>query len=199
LLTEILLTLLRTVFTNELNTEQQWLSALRNSDEAALTAIYKHYWKPLFVQSYNVIGDKYACEDLVQELFVGLWLKRETIQIISLPAYLSAAIRYKVFRYIRNNCKKVIVDKSYFEEIPDHSMEKSLILNESIAEVETSIKTLPAQCRLIYRLSREEQLSHKEIAHQLNISVKTVENQITIALRKLRHRVRHSLSSFLFL
>jgi RNA polymerase sigma-70 factor (ECF subfamily) len=187
------------VYTYESHTETEWLLALRNSDEAALTAIYHHYWKPLFIQSYNVIHDKYICEDLVQELFVGLWLNRESIQILSLRAYLNAAIRYKVFRYIRNNSKKLKLETTVLTEFPDHSMEQSLMLNESLAEMESSIQTLPAQCRLIYHLSRDEQLSHKQIAEQLNISVKTVENQITIALRKLRRALNHSVTTLFFL
>lgn len=169
------------------------LDRLTKGDENTLNEIYLIYWQDLFLSAYNVLKDKAACEDIVQDLFIQLWQKRETLQITtSLRAYLYTAVRYNVFRLIRTGKVRGEVFE-YIEErmeaIPaDHLLEQ----REMSLQVAKAVAALPEKCREVYKLSREEELSHKEIATKLNISTKTVENQITIALK----RVRSSLNTF---
>jgi len=80
----------------------QLIDRLKSGDESALTAIYKKYWQQLFLSAYNVLKDKQACEDVIQELFIKIWNNRDNIEIaVSLKAYLYASIRYEVYRQIR--------------------------------------------------------------------------------------------------
>ena len=82
--------------------EKQLLSSLSSGNEEALTAIYQKYWNRLFLSAYNVLKDKEACEDIVQEIFVQLWQKKEQLVIkTSLEAYLVSATRYQVFHLIK--------------------------------------------------------------------------------------------------
>jgi RNA polymerase sigma-70 factor (ECF subfamily) len=167
-------------------TERELLARLSESDESALTVIYTHYWKPLFMQAYNVLKDRMLCEDIVQEIFLQLWRRRKSLHITeSLAGYLSAATRYQVFHTIR----KMPQQESLFENLDERlSFSPGLSVEEKElhAQIDEIVSRLPEKCRVIYKLSREEYLPHKEIADRLHISTKTVENQLTIALRRLR-------------
>ena len=184
---------------NKLYEEQLLLQQLADGHEDAIAEIYKHFWKPLFIASYNILKDKAVCEDIIQNIFLSLWLKRETLVIKeSLHSYLHAAVRYQVFRHIKNSASRKILFEELDERLQEPSTENNLQQKEISQIVNNLVDALPDQCRTIYKLSREQQLSHKEIADQLHISTKTVENQITIALRKLRTSL-NKFVSFIFL
>lgn len=172
------------------------LDRLAGGDEKALNEIYLHYWQDLFMCAYNVLRDKAACEDIVQDLFVQLWQKRNTIQInTSLRAYLYTAVRYNVFRQIRTGKVRSELFTEATERMSANTTDSIMAEKEMNRHVARVVAGLPDKCREVYKLSREEQLSHKEIASRLNISTKTVENQLTIALK----RVRASLNTVMFL
>lgn len=178
--------------------ENRLLQQLKESDEQALTLLYKAHWQPLFLSAYSILKDKKACEDIVQEIFLQLWLRRETLDVReSLKTYLSSAVRYQVFHYIRKAAKKAGLQLK--EEALAENPDERLLQKDLHGQVYKVVENLPERCRLIYRLSREEQLSHKEIAHRLNISIKTVENQLTIALRRLRNYLEeYSINTVVF-
>lgn len=176
--------------------EQDLLRRLAEGDQTALTAIYQHYWQALFIAAYNVVKDKKTCEDIIQEIFLQLWLKRETLEIReSLKGYLMAATRYQVFRCIRKAAEQKRVFNRLAARPEPQNAEPALFQKELKRQVDQVVAVLPEKCRIIYKMSREEYLSHKEISERLQISPKTVENQLTIALRRLRH----SLEGFLML
>jgi RNA polymerase sigma-70 factor (family 1) len=167
--------------------EKEMLRRLAEGDQGALTLIYQEYWQPLFISAYNIIKDKNACEDIVQEIFLQLWLKRESLQIReSLKGYLLASTRYQVFRYIRKTPARQDLFEQLDERLTTPSSEHTLMQKDLNQKIDKIVCDLPEKCQQIYRLSREEYLSHKEIAEKLGISTKTVENQLTIALRRLR-------------
>ena len=128
--------------------------------------------------------------DIVQEIFTWIWEHRDEVIIkTSLRGYLFAAVKFKTANYIRNGK----IRKNFFDQVtaiqPAPAQDSSEELLE-VKELETfmrqAVNTLPDKCKAVYELSRKEQLSHREIASELNISVKTVENHINIALRRLR-------------
>jgi RNA polymerase sigma-70 factor (family 1) len=165
----------------------QLINRLKNDDETALSAIYKNYWQPLYVSAYHIIKDKQICEDVIQELFIKLWNKRHEIEItVSLKAYLYASIRYEVYRQIRMGAIRGDIYDDLIERIHTPAIYGNIEYKELIAQISSIINKLPEKCREVYKLSREENLSHKQIASQLNISTKTVENHLTKALRQLR-------------
>lgn len=185
---------------NEGLTDEELLALLQQGNEQALTLLYRRHWEPLFQQAYRVLKDREACKDLVQELFTELWQKAPRIVLnASLKSYLNASIRYKVFRYIRNNPVSETLFESITEKMLTPSPESELAVRELQLLLNTLINTLPEKCALIYRMSREQHLSYKEIAQQLHVSVKTVENQINIALRKLRAGLQHNIGPLLLL
>jgi RNA polymerase sigma-70 factor (family 1) len=167
--------------------DMQLIGRLKADDEAALTMIYRRYWASLFKAAYNILKDRQACEDIIQELFIKLWDCRNEVEIsISLKAYLYASVRYGVYRQIRTGSVKSEIFDDLIERLHTPAIHNSIEHKELLLQINQVIDTLPEKCREVYKLSREECLSHKEIALQLNISTKTVENHLTKALRQLR-------------
>ncbi|PIF34232.1 RNA polymerase sigma-70 factor (ECF subfamily) [Flavobacterium sp. 9] len=177
-----------------LNQDTILINRLRSGDETALTELYNRFWQALFVSAYNVLKDKELCEDIIQDIFMNIWHNREKLEInISLKGYMYACARYQVFNQFKKNKDKIHVE--LFQEIDkrfQHSTPETLLMHEELVhQINAIIETLPEKCQQVYKLSREEQLTHKEIAERLNISTKTVENHITKAL----HVIRFSMGS----
>lgn len=167
--------------------DSELINCLKNDDEAALCAIYKKYWQPLYLSSYNIVKNKEVCEDIIQDLFIKLWNNRQVIEItVSLKAYLYASIRYEVYRQIRVGAVRDDIYDDLLERIHTPAVYGNIEYKELVAQISSVIDRMPEKCREVYKLSREENLTHKQIAAQLNISTKTVENHLTKALRQLR-------------
>lgn len=168
--------------------DEQLLMLLRADDETAMTVIYNTYAKGMLDAAFNVLRDRSLAEDILQEVFVSLWLKRKRLVInSSLRAYLYTSIRYQVFKAIRRGKGS----EGLFEQLEERiwgepSPENLLYHKELQARVNKIVTTLPAKCQEIYILSREQHLSHREIAEKLQITTKAVEFQITIALKRIR-------------
>jgi len=166
--------------------DKELTTLLKQGDKTAFTHIYNRYWSKLYLSAYNILREQQGSEDIVQEILVQLWLKREHQQIDSLKAYLHTAIRFQVFKAIRAGKVRM----GLFEQIEsiniNNEADYRLMENDINSIYEKGLAELPEKCREIFTLSRKEQLSNKEIAERLNISVKTVENQMTIALKRLK-------------
>lgn len=180
--------------------ENEIIQRLKNDDKKALTLIYTAFWKPLFLSSYNLLKNKELCEEIVQDVFVDLWNNRNKIQIkISLNSYLYACTRYKVFNQFRKQKVRAELYENLERRFQYATPETKIMHKELVAHIETVVKKLPKKCQNVYRLSRHEQLSHKEIANQLSISTKTVENHISFALKALSRALGPMLSVHLLL
>lgn len=174
---------------SDLNNDLILINRLRNGDESALTELYNKFWQSLFISSYNVLKDKELCEDIIQDIFMNIWHNREKLEInISLKGYMYACARYQVFNQFKKNKDKIHVE--LFEDLDKRfqysTPETQLMHEELLEQINSIVEALPEKCQLVYKLSREEQLSHKEIAERLDISTKTVENHITKALHVIR-------------
>ena len=171
---------------------------LKKGDITAFEEIYNRYWSRLYSAAYKRLKSREACQEIVQDLFTVFWLGRKELRIkVSLEAYLVTAVRYKVFNHI----EKEMVRRNYRETLPemsariDNSTEETIFLNDLNQQLEEEIIQLPERCRQVFELSRKEQKSNKEIALELNISEKTVENHMTKALRILRTCLKDSIAS----
>lgn len=175
-------------------TDDELVKGLQEGDLRCFEEIYKAYSSRLYSAAYNILRNKEVCEDIVQELFIDLWVKRDHLRIIHLRSYLYTSVRNKVLMTLRSG--RVALDLEVVEMLIDeHAADNRIIQKEIHENLERGISELPEKCREVFVLSRKEQLSHKEIASLLNISVKTVENHLTIALKRLRA----SLADFLLL
>ncbi|MFS8617803.1 MAG: RNA polymerase sigma-70 factor [Solitalea sp.] len=176
------------------------LRLLKKDHISAFEEIYNRYWSRLYSAAYKRVKQGEVCQEIIQDLFTSLWLGRKKIAIhSSLANYLLTAVRYKVLNHI----EKEMVRRNYRESLPDafqvsdNSTEETVLLNDLHQQLEMELIQLPEKCRKVFELSRKELKSNKEIALELNISEKTVENHITKALRLLRAGLKDTVASLL--
>ncbi|MET3879639.1 RNA polymerase sigma-70 factor [Chitinophaga sp. OAE865] len=173
---------------------------LADGDRDLFNDLYKRYWEKLFIVANKHLKDAVAAEDVVHDVFLSLWNNRKKVEIGQFENYLVTAVKYQVLTQIRKKAyarkytRDAAMDK-HAELTPEIS---DAVHNRKILElVYKEIDQLPEKCRLIFQYSREEGMSSKEIAQTLNISKKTVDNQIHKALERLKFRLKHMLFSFL--
>lgn len=173
-----------------LYTDSELLDLVKSGDGAAFDEIYQRYWNILFKSAWYLLQDKAACMDVVQDVFVWLWEHRDHVVLTTLRGYLVMAVRYKAANYLRNSkVRASFMEESSAAATAGPSEEWMLELKELKAVIAGFTDALPSRCREVFYLSRHEHLSNREIAYRLGISEKTVENQITTALKKLRVRL----------
>jgi len=167
-------------------TDDELTQLLRKSDESAFTYIYNHYWDKLYYVAYRLLRDTDAAEEIVQEVFMALWKKRETLSIQSMNPYLGAMTRYAVYRFLAK--QKLSKTKEN-----DVAMENSGAVseidveNKILLEIVTRLSNkLPEKCRLVFQYNKLEDQSLPEVAERLNMSQKTAEAHLTKALRVVR-------------
>lgn len=177
------------------------LNRISNGDESALTELYSLYWKPLFISSYNLLKNKEICEEIVQDVFIDFWNKKDAIEIkISLNSYLYACTRYKVFHQIKKQ-NTTTLPPELFESLEkrfQYATPETLIMHQELVnKIDEIINSLPPKCKEVYQLSRNEYLSHKEISDRLQISTKTVENHISKAIKVLKSSLGQTIAIYL--
>lgn len=165
------------------------MDLLRSGDKLAFSEIYNRYWKKLFTVASNKIGQFEEAEEIVQDIFISLWDRREQITITSsLSAYLAVSVKYRVI--------KILAKRSQHNKYEEHSLtflpfstnptEDWIEFLELKSRLEVLVAKLPEKCRLVYKASREMGYSQKQIAEEFGIAEKTVEAHIGKALKSLR-------------
>lgn len=174
------------------------VSRLRSDDKSILHELFQENYLPVCKTIHRFIRDKNLVEDLAQEVFLRFWEKRAQLQITSsVPAYLHRMAVNEALGYLRRN--KRFDDDGLEGNIPDgidNSAEEQYLHTELEESVVQAINDLPPRCRAVFQLSRYEELTYQEIADKLDISIKTVENQMGKALKILRERLRSYLNLF---
>jgi RNA polymerase sigma-70 factor, ECF subfamily len=171
------------------------ISRLKADDESVLQEIFQANYLKICTSINRMIKDHAVVEDLAQEVFVRFWQKRHQIEInSSVEAYLRRMAVNEALAYLRS--KKV-----FHEEIDEHAhqlkgsgeTDSKVMHHEMEQNIREAIDELPPKCKEVFQLSRFEEMSYQEIADQMGISIKTVENQMGKALKMLRS----SLSQYL--
>ncbi len=181
--------------------EKDLLCRLQTGDGAAFTAIYNSYWKKLFYVAAQKLQDLAEAEEVVQDIFLELWRRREELQITTcLEAYLSGCVKYKVINVLAKRSRQQQYQQYALQQpdLLDHSTEQLLQLQALQTQLATETARLPEKCRLVFLLSREQGFSQKQIARQMGISEKTVESHLSKALRTLRTSLGQLLCSWFF-
>ncbi|GAA4806937.1 RNA polymerase sigma-70 factor [Olivibacter ginsenosidimutans] len=156
-------------------------------DKSAFQALYTKYWDMVFNNAYKRLGNLNLSEDVVQEVFSQLWLRREQEQIRNLPAYLYIATRNQVYKLQRKEQIYIPITEIAEElRLQRESADAQILYKELLETYRQLIEHLPPQQREIFKLRYDENLETNEIAEQLKISPKTVRNQLGRALSRLK-------------
>lgn len=185
---------------NLANHDLTWKKILSDDVEAFQT-LFNALYKDLVSYSHRFTQQQIISEEIVQEIFISLWERRRKIEIkSSLKSYLYRAVKNRTINYIKNQLPKDQVTSDINDDVvlfeqPEEATEQI----ELSTAINHAISQLPEKCRIIFLLSRSNGLSHKEIAEELDLSTKTVENQIGIALKKLKISLKPYLNSIYLL
>lgn len=168
-------------------TERKFIVGLKAQDKTIFKFVYDFYWSKLYVSAFNLLRDREQAEDVVQEVFSHLWKSAPQLDIRNISAWLFTSVRYQVFNVIRSGKVRSRFENLHIIEEYSSNIAELKLDNEDIhRRLMDSLNELPPRCREIFELSRFQHLSYREIAKKLDLSEKTIENQISIALKKLR-------------
>jgi len=181
--------------------EQEILKLLKADNSETVKQLFYQFYPFLCNTVFRILKDKALAEDLAQDTFFKFWDKRASINIqTSLKAYLRRMAVNEALYYLRKN-KKFQKDSEVEPSAlggSTNTVEDQLLQQELEDKIAAAINTLPPRCQEVFRLSRFEDKSYKEIAAKLEISIKTVENQMGKALKMLRAALKDYLHFFLF-
>jgi RNA polymerase sigma-70 factor (family 1) len=182
-------------------TPEAWVflrESVVKGEVSAFEQLYHALWTRLYSTAYNYVRDKANAQEIVQEVFIKLWQKRNDLREVNdIHAFAIRAVQFRIYDFFDNRK----VEAKYIQHVAEHNERKIdnthhlAEYNETLQVIEREINELPSTTRNVFRLSRFEQLSNEEIASKLKISIKTVEYHITQSLKHLRLR----LGNFLFL
>lgn len=172
-------------------TDAELLQLLKQDTEAdaAFTELYNRYWKRLLAQALHRLGDETEAEEVVQDVFMNLWKKRLTLEIkFTFHTYIASSVKYEILSRLARKKSKIEFEKKAagLYDAGADPISRQLDYESTRQQIEETVKELPEKCQLVFRLSREEGLSEKEIARQLAIAPKTVEAHLTKALKTIR-------------
>lgn len=165
-----------------------------NLDETTFEIIYRTYWVRLYQFAESKTHDQDAAEEIVQDLFVSLWERRDELQVSNIPSYLFSSVRYKVIDFYK---QRLFSDLTAVKEtiVPDYP----IFLEELEDQLHQGLGQLPYKTQQIFTLNRFEGLTTDEIALELNLPKRTVEYHITQALKHLRFIVKSAIINFIFI
>lgn len=171
---------------------------IKQWDKDAFNLLFRRYYTSLCRFSFAICQSREGSEENVQEMFFQLWEKAPHLEIdISLKAYLYTSTR----NYTLNSIKKKQIEQNYLEKYPDfieNNEDEGTIADTDLSNlIQAGVKTLPEKCREIFVMCKLEGLTYEEIANYLEVSTKTVDSQMGIALRKLREYLYPKLQKML--
>lgn len=179
----------------DLRSDQALWHAVQYDDGSAFKTLFERYWARLYATCFRYLKNQETCEDAMHDIFLNIWDRRKTLEIRSFENYLLNAVRYKAYNLIREKKLSITyIDDSLISEaiISAQKADEKLNEQELQNEVCSYLHQLPKRCQEIFQLSRFNNLSNDEIAVQLGISKRSVENQITLALKHLRICLKHT-------
>lgn len=172
--------------------DREWIENIRKGDEESFEFLFKKYYLSLARFAWRYVGSKAIAEELIQELFTNLWEKREELDTKgSVRSYLYKSVRNLSLNHLKHQNVKNKYDSEWMAQIGNPQIEfrddkREKQIREAIAQ---AIEELPERSRMTYKLHRYDGLTYSEIAEVMDISVKTVESQMTRTLKILRERL----------
>lgn len=185
-----LLLLMNTKQFPDANTISELQHRIADFDDAvAYKSLFFHFFLPLKSFSAAILKSNELAEEVVSDIFMEIWTRRKQLpQVENLKMYLYISVRNASLRKLQQLQKTSTLsldDMKVDFASPDPDAVTHLVTNELSDKIAAAIDQLPQQCKIIFKLAKEDKLRYKEIAQMLNISVKTIDNQLSIALKKI--------------
>ena len=180
--------------------EKDLLLQLSQDNVGAFKDIYDHYWHKMYLAALKKTQSNDVAEELVQEIFSKIWERRHNLNIENLETYLFTALKYAVISHIRTIIKSrqnenIDIYADTFTTNNDENPQSTWDLQTAL---DSALRFLPDKTRLIFEMSRYDDMPHREIANQLDISEKAVEYHITQALKLLRVQLKEFMPLIFF-
>lgn len=176
--------------------DNELLILLKDDDSLAFKEIYQRYFKKVYLTGYQKVQNKEVAEEMAQNLFVSLWERRYALNIRNLQHYLLRSVKFIIINYYKSQ----IVEEKYINYVlgscdeKEYSTEQLILTNDLTAAIEKGIAMLPQKTQKVFKLSRVEQFSTKEISKALDISEKAVEYHITQSLKLMKLHLKDYLA-----
>lgn len=172
-------------------TDLQLVESLKFSDEGAFTEIYHRYWEKLYKSAYIKLNDSEDAKEIVNDVLLDIWKRRADLSIEFLPAYLEKAVRFRVINHINRKKSTALLDS--FETVlqSPFKADSQVNMNEFISLLEAWIAVLPEKQRRIFVKYYFDNLSTHEIAIDMNLSRKTVQNNLSMTVQYLKTKLKH--------
>lgn len=175
--------------------DEELLELLKSDNQQALSVLFDRYWVKLLSVASHRLNDVTLGEDCVQNVFLSLWERRQSLAIKhSFSTYLSVSVKYQVIKHMvaERKRKDQSVDVIHQQVLSTTVMTDDLLLGKETSEMLSSfINELPEKCKIVFKMSREDGFSNKEISQKLNLSIKTVEAHITKAIKELKGKIQY--------
>ena len=163
------------------------LLKLKEGSSEAFDVLYEKHWQSIYSTAFKRLQNPDLAKDMTQDVFLQLWLKREESNIQNLPAYLHTSVRNMVFNWMERERKYIPVPDLLLQlKVSMDETDSAILLKEFMKAYEALILTLTPSQQVIFRMRYQQDLSTAEIAEQLDISRKTVQNQLNKAVTRLR-------------
>ena len=170
---------------------------IASGDQKAFRELFMAYCARLTQFAFSIVKSHDASREIIDEVFIKLWRSKHNVpNIINLKVYLYTAAKNTALNHLSENARKNITesfDNLSIQLIDDQSPERKLINSEILKKINAAIENLPPRCKMVFKLVREDGLSYKEVGEILNISPKTVDAQMVIAVKQVSEKLKTEL------
>jgi RNA polymerase sigma-70 factor (family 1) len=159
-----------------------------HNDEQAYKELFHHFYPSLYQFALSILKTGLLADEVVSDVFLRIWQKRAALaRIQNLKLYLFISTRNTALNYLRQQKRPALLPDDYRVQLRSiyFDPEQMMITAEMISRIRQAVSQLPPRCQLIFKLIKEDGLKYKEVAELLHLSAKTIENQMTLALRKI--------------
>lgn len=184
------------------NEDALLISQIQSGNNQAFEKLFQKYHKRLYYFAFRYMSNKEDAEGLVQDVFIKIWENRHKLDTsLSFSSYLFTIGKNTIF----NQNRKKVNEQAYLDYIKFflknsyYKTENEIIYQDLLKLIEEQVEKLPPQRKRIYLMSRNKGMSYKEIAAELNISAKTIESHIRLALQSIKKTIDNEFTIFLFL